>query len=92
MGIFGWDLPPGCTSGDIERHFGGGNPSPESEELYQLLEDAGCSQEVIDKAVRMYDALEDKVNNPCPTCERLAMEAEIAESNIWKLNTQTGRI
>ena len=25
MGIFGWDLPPGCTTGDIERAFGGGD-------------------------------------------------------------------
>jgi hypothetical protein len=26
MGIFGWDLPPGCSHRDIEEACGGGNP------------------------------------------------------------------
>lgn len=26
--VFGWDLPPGCSNGDIERAFGGGDPPP----------------------------------------------------------------
>ncbi|MEL7656885.1 MAG: hypothetical protein AAGU75_13375 [Bacillota bacterium] len=23
MGIFGWDLPPGCSQNEIDRHFEG---------------------------------------------------------------------
>lgn len=26
MGLFGWDLPPGCTMADIERAAGGDGP------------------------------------------------------------------
>lgn len=49
------NLPPGCTVGDIERAFGGGDPSPASEAVYVLLEDAGYSQEVIDAACKVID-------------------------------------
>lgn len=33
------NLPPGCTNADIERAFGGGDPSPESERIGQLIDE-----------------------------------------------------
>ena len=29
--VFGWDLPPGCTHADIERHFGGPDDGEDSD-------------------------------------------------------------
>lgn len=73
--IFGWDLPPGCSIGDIERHFGGGDPSPESEKVYELLENAECDQDLIDKVCDIVDGLAAKAYADCPQCERRADEA-----------------
>lgn len=42
--IFGWSYPPGC-SGPPE----GPNPSELEEKIYALLEEAGVSQEYLDK-------------------------------------------
>lgn len=74
-GIFGWDLPPGCTNRDIENAFGGGDPSPESELIQELLEAAGVEPSTIDRIVKLYDDAEYKAAN-CPECERRANAAE----------------
>ena len=51
------NLPPGCTVGDIERAFGGGDPFPEEEEALLLLEDAGVPTEVNDKIAEIIGKL-----------------------------------
>ena len=74
MGKFGWDLPPGCTMGDIEQHFGGGDPSPESDQVFELLETAEVAQDLIDKVCEIVDTLAYKAAN-CKECIR-RQEAE----------------
>lgn len=60
--IFGWDLPPGCSIRDIEEAFGGEDPSPESEKVYELTDKlrstpAEVSQDEIDALAKMVDDL-----------------------------------
>lgn len=76
MRKFGWDLPPGCTHADIDRHFGAGEMSHEAEEVYVLLEDAGVEQSIIDKVCETIDLLAAK---ECPVCLQKEIEAEIAD-------------
>lgn len=73
MGKFGWDLPPGCTMGDIERHFGGGEMSPEAEDVLGMLEAAEVDQDIIDKVCEIVDALAFK---ECSICVQKQNEAE----------------
>lgn len=89
MGIFGWDLPPGCTSGDIERAFGGGDPSPESEEIYEMLEAAEVDQTIIDKVCEIVDRLALK---ECPECVRRQNEAEAVFEAEMAKEFQNGRL
>lgn len=72
MGIFGWDLPPGCSIRDIERQAGP-DPSPESEEVYEILDNAEVNQTVIDKVCAIVDRLALK---ECPVCIQKQNEAE----------------
>ncbi len=55
--VFGWSYPPGC-SGPPEE---GRDPSPLSEAVFKLLEDAGMPQEKIDEITDKIDAWEDEV-------------------------------
>lgn len=69
--IFGWSYPPGCSGvPDDESTI-----SPESEEIYSILEDAECEQEIIDKVTIIVDNLAYKAIN-CPECEKRSAEAE----------------
>ena len=69
--IFGWSYPPGCSGppGDT------GDISPQSEEIYNILEDASCEQELIDAVCKIVDDLAYAAIN-CPECNKRAAEAE----------------
>ncbi len=49
MGIFGWSYPPGC-SGPPE----GPDPSPESEEVYRILEETVGEYDALKEAFLLY--------------------------------------
>ena len=74
-GVFGWSYPAGC-SGPPEYD----DPHPKSIELYDLLEAAGCTQEVIDKACHMVEEIAASAERECPYCAKRqdeeAMKAE----------------
>ncbi len=59
-GIFGWDLPPGCTMQDIENAYGCRDCSPLTENILGLLEDAGCPEEINDKIIRLIEGWESR--------------------------------
>ncbi len=69
--LFGWSYPPGC-SGPPEEPA----PHPKSEEMYDLLERAGCSQEVIDSACEIVEELAALSERECPYCEQRRAEEE----------------
>ena len=50
--IFGWDLPPGCTSGDIERAYG---DQPTHIEAYELAQKGNLSPTELEVLARIYD-------------------------------------
>lgn len=50
------NLPPGCSSADIERAFNGGRePLPIEEEMIDLLERYKVPQKIIDEALNVLD-------------------------------------
>lgn len=55
-----------------------GDPHPESEEMFYLLEKVGVAQEVIDAACAIVDELADRIeglaNKECAACERRAID------------------
>jgi len=55
--MFGWDLPPGCTTHDIERAIGGRDPFPEEDAALEILETAGVATDVNDKIVEIIGKL-----------------------------------
>lgn len=72
MGMFGYsNLPPGCTNRDIDR-AAGADTSPESDEVYGLLEDAECAPDLIDKVIEIVDGLADRAyaERECPVCDK----------------------
>ncbi len=75
MGKFGWDLPLGCSHADIERHFGGGDPSPESEKVLELLDGCDVPQEIIDNVCMLVDDLVYRAEN-CNACAKRQDDAE----------------
>ena len=71
MGIFGWTYPAGCNGPPEEP-----DAPPQSFEVYDLLEAAGCDQDVIDKACKLveqayYGGMKDA---ECPVCLERAMK------------------
>ena len=54
--LFGWSLPPGCSHRDIENAMTGPDPTPESEQVLEML---GKSNDAIADFV---DALANKRN------------------------------
>src|SRR5262249_8070612 len=52
-------------------------PSPQSEAICALLEDAGVDQSIIDQVVEAFDKLEAEASRECAECERRARQAEI---------------
>lgn len=70
--IFGWSYPPGC-SGPPDDYD---DVSPQSEEVYVILEEADCKQEVIDAVCKIVDNLAYAAAN-CPECNKRAIEAEV---------------
>src|SRR5262249_2689071 len=52
-------------------------PSPQSEAICALLEDAGVEQSIIDQVVKAFDNLEAEASREGPECERRARQAEI---------------
>ena len=71
--IFGWSYPPGCSGPPTDD---GAALSPQSEEVYCILEDVGCEQKVIDGVVKIVDDLADLAAH-CPRCEKQRNEAEL---------------
>jgi hypothetical protein len=47
------NLPPGCTSADIEWAFGGGDPTDLEEKVYALLEDEGVPASYTDRIIEI---------------------------------------
>lgn len=47
------NLPPGCTSADIERHFGGGDPSPLEDDILEILERYNVPTSVSDNILNL---------------------------------------
>lgn len=83
MGIFGWSYPAGCSGPPDDP-----DPCPESEAMYVLLEDAGCDQDVIDKACKIVYDLAVKSYADCPACMRAAA---IAEAEFYAKSCGTSR-
>ena len=70
MSKFGWSYPPGC-SGPPEPP----DPHPKSDEMFELLDAAGVSQDVIVKACAIVDELAGELEAECPSClQRMADE------------------
>lgn len=46
------NYPPGCSGADIDRAFGGRDPSEEEEEILSVLEIAHVDGEVCDQVMR----------------------------------------
>lgn len=81
--IFGWSYPPGCSGvPDDEPDI-----SPQSEEIFRILEDSGCDQKIIDKVVNIVDNLAYESLN-CPECKkrRAEDEAKSFEQGDIKMN------
>lgn len=57
----GSNLPPGCTSADVERAFGGRDPSPEEDEILSILEiahvDGDVCEQVMDRVGKLCERL-----------------------------------
>lgn len=53
----GSNLPPGCTHRDIDRAFGGGDPTPEEERIGELLEEHEVPQEACDEIMKIIAGL-----------------------------------
>lgn len=86
MGIFGWSYPAGC-SGPPEYP----DPSPESEQVWAMLEEAGLDDPIIEGVCKIVEQLAEELaraKESCPTCERRAAEAEAesekAAAEYWK--------
>lgn len=58
---FGWDLPPGCSTHDVDRAFAGDDPQPESEEVCELMEGLQPGEQCLlaarDRIVEIVDGL-----------------------------------
>lgn len=52
MGKFGWDLPPGCTTADIEAQVGDDLPA-EVEDILAVMEDHLVPTKVCDRIVEI---------------------------------------
>lgn len=69
MSKFGWSYPAGC-SGPPDVDY---TPSPESDEVCGLMNEAGVDIEIIDKVCEIIDRLADR---QCEKCTREQIEAE----------------
>jgi hypothetical protein len=45
-----------------------GDPHPDSEKIYLILEEAGVDCDVIDKVCGIFDTLAAQLNQECPRC------------------------
>lgn len=57
----GWNLPPGCTDADIDRAMGGHDPSPASQLIESILDEAGFSRKFIESILRQIDDEEEEM-------------------------------
>jgi hypothetical protein len=51
------NLPPGCTSRDIERAYGGRDPTSDEERVLELLEGHGVPADICDEIMKIIDGL-----------------------------------
>jgi hypothetical protein len=58
----GSNYPPGCTGADIDRAFGGPDPSPEEDEILSILEIAHVDADVCDQVMKCVAKLCDRIN------------------------------
>lgn len=56
------NLPPGCTTSDIERAAGGRDPTAEEDEILSILEIAHVDSEVCDQVMERVGKLCDRLN------------------------------
>ena len=81
--FFGWSYPPG-RSGPPDDYMP--DPHPKSEEMYDLLEQAGVPQDIIHKTCGIVDSLATELDRECPRCAKRDAEEmkQALQENYWR--------
>lgn len=75
--IFGSSYPPGC-SGPPE----GPEPSPQSQDVWNILEAASVDESIIERVTKIVDELAEQAAADCSACQKRANEAEAEAEKV----------